>query len=84
MQFCETMEYLTATQSSHLYRIYFSDEAIKMVKWLTTNIGMITILDGLEKLIQNPENLNIWAGIMCNTVIGTFLIAGNPTERLYL
>lgn len=89
LQFCETMEHLIATQPNYLYRICFSDEASFFVNgsvnrhncryWSDQNPRWIE-----EAHTQHPEKLNVWAGIMGNTVIGPFFIEGNLTGRLYL
>ncbi|CAH0547180.1 unnamed protein product [Brassicogethes aeneus] len=37
-----------------------------------------------ESYTQNPEKLNVWAGILGNNIIGLFFLQGNFTEAMYL
>ena len=72
-----------------LYNTVFSDEATLTLKgqvyrqncryWSDTNSDWM-----LESHIQYPQKINVWAGILNDTLIGPFLIDGYLNARAYL
>jgi len=89
IEFSEIMMDRIMENPSFLYSIVFSDEATFMLNgevnrhnfryWSAENPHWLR-----EHKTQYPEKLNVWAGILNDTIIGPFFIQGNLTAEKYV
>lgn len=88
VEFCEFMMTRIDEDPNFLYNIVFSDEATFQLNgevnrhncryWSDTNPFWM-----LESHTQYPQKVNVWAGILNDTLIGPFFIEGNLTAARY-
>lgn len=88
LQFCELMMERIDAEPEFLYNIVFSDEATFQIDgninrhncrfWSDTNPHW-----KLELHTQHQSKVNVWAGILNNTLIGPFIIEGNLNAVMY-
>lgn len=88
LEFCELMMEMITQNPEFLRFILFSDEATFMLNgnvnrhnfryWSDTNPHWTK-----ESHTQNPQKLNVWAGIIDDTIIGPFFIEGNLNAGTY-
>lgn len=88
IEFCETMMDRIDRNPLFLCNIVFSDEATFTLKgevnrhncryWSDTNPDWM-----LESHTQYPQKVNVWAGILNDTLIGPFFIDGNLNANTY-
>jgi transposase len=88
IEFSETMMNRIDEDPLFLYNIVFSDEATFTLKgevnrhncryWSETNPAWM-----LDSHTQYPQKLNVWAGILNDTLIGPFFINGNLNAGMY-
>lgn len=89
IEFCEVMTHRVNTIPLLLQNICFSDECSFFLNgnvnkqncryWSNENPHVFR-----EGHTQNPQKVNVWAGILGNTIIGPLFIEGNLTGDLYL
>lgn len=89
LEYCETMMERVAANDRFLFWTCFSDEATfelsgsvnrhNMRYWSTENPHWTR-----EHKTQYPQKVNVWAGILCNRIIGPFFIDGNLTAEKYI
>ena len=89
LEFCELMMNRINAAPNFLNNIVFSDEATFQLNgevnrhncryWSDHNPHWM-----LEAHTQYPQKLNVWAGIINNTLIGPFFIEGNLNGEIYL
>ena len=89
LQFCEIMSQLILNHPNYLLNICFSDECSFFVNgtvnrhncryWSDTNPRIYH-----EVHTQNPQKLNVWAGIFGDHIIGPFFLPGNLNGDTYL
>ena len=88
IEFCETMMEMITQNPIFLQNIVFSDEATFQLNgevnrhnfryWSDTNPHWIK-----ESHTQYPQKLNVWAGMVGDTIIGPFFIEGNLNAVSY-
>lgn len=88
IEFCELMMNRIDRDPNFLYNIVFSDECIFTLKgevnrhncryWSDTNPLWVT-----DDHTQYPQKVNVWAGILNDTLVGPFFIDGNLTATKY-
>lgn len=79
-EFCDMMMTRIDQQPDFLFHIVFSDEATFTVNGEVNRQNCRSWTDdnphwALDAHTQNPQKLNVWAGIYNNTLIGPFFIA---------
>nr|CAH7738443.1 unnamed protein product [Callosobruchus chinensis] len=89
LQFCEIMSQLILNHPNYLLNVCFSDECSFFVNgtvnrhncryWSDTNPRIYH-----EVHTQNPQKLNVWAGIFGDHIIGPFFLPGNLNGDTYL
>jgi len=89
VEFCETMMEMISQNPRFLENTVFSDEASFELNgnvnrhncryWSDTNPHWMR-----ESHTQYPQKLNVWAGILGDTIIGPFFIEGNLNAQRYL
>lgn len=89
LQFCELIEQLVNSEPDILDRICFSDECTFFLNgyvnrqncryWSSENPHEFR-----EAHTQYPQKLNVWCGIMGDSIIGPYFIDGNLTGEVYL
>lgn len=89
LQFCETMMEICNLNQVFHRNILFSDEATFCLNgsvnrqnfryWSTNNPRWMR-----EQHTQNPQKVNVWAGILNDRIIGPFFFDGNLTGDQYL
>lgn len=87
--YCEEMMRQCDRNDQFLFWTCFSDEATfdmmgsvnrqNMRYWATENPHWMK-----EHHTQYPQKVNVWAGILCNHIIGPFFIDGNLTAQKYV
>ena len=87
-EFCEIMMGRNDRDPLFLYNTAFSDEATFTLKgeadrqncryWSDSNPDLM-----LESHTQYPRKINVWAGILNDTLIGPFFIDGNLNALAY-
>lgn len=88
IEFCETMMEMITENPILLQNIVFSDEATFQLNgevnrrnfryWSDTNPHWMR-----ENHTQYPQKLNVWAGMVGDTIIGPFFIEGNLNAVSY-
>lgn len=88
IEFCETMMEMITENPQFLGNVVFSDEATFQLNgnvnrhnfryWCDTNPHWMN-----ETHTQYPQKLNVWAGIVDDTIIGPFFIEGNLNAQKY-
>lgn len=89
LEFCEEMETMINGEADLLDRICFSDESTFFLNglvnrhncryWSTENPHEFR-----EAHTQYPQKLNVWCGIMGDSIIGPYFIPGNLNGEMYL
>lgn len=89
LEFCEGMMARCDNANRFLFWTCFSDEATfqlsgqvnrhNMRYWATDNPYWMRKIH-----TQYPQKLNVWAGILCNKIVGPFFIDGNLNAQKYL
>lgn len=89
LQFAEEMTNRLANDPNFLYSICFSDECSFYLNGLVNRHNCRYWDDTNPRLFreahtQNPEKLNVWAGILGNRIIGPYFLPGNLNGEMYL
>lgn len=89
IEFCELMMDLNDRDQNFFYNIVFSDECTFTLNsevnrhnyryWSDTNPRWMQ-----EFRIQYPQKVNVWAGILNNSIVGPFFIDGDLNAAKYL
>lgn len=88
IEFCDEMMTIINNDNNFLHNIVFSDEATFQLNGHVNRHNFRYYSDVnphwmVEYHTQYPEKLNVWAGILNNTLIGPFFIDGNLNAQKY-
>lgn len=88
-EYCEEMMHRYLQNDRFFFWTCFSDEATFQLNgavnrhnfryWATENPHWMR-----DSHTQYPQKLNVWAGILCNQIVGPFFIDGNLTAQKYV
>jgi hypothetical protein len=89
LQFCEIMSERAGNDPQFLFNICFSDECSFFLNGTVNRHNCRYWSDSNPRVFhevhtQQPEKLNVWAGIFGDRLVGPFFLPGNLTGQMYL
>lgn len=89
VEFCDTMSERVTANPNYLYNVCFSDECSFFLNGTVNRHNCRYWADANPRLFhevytQQPQKLNVWAGIFGDNIVGPFFLPGNLTGDMYL